>query len=698
MAKGKPRRQPEQRDWQGRAEKTPAPEAEFSRSRRKPRSLRWLAIPVLVALVVTLVCVLFVWLFRRHPPTPLLTLAVTEYRSPIPPNSYAWEDQQNLSTTGERTSRFGRAEIEFSKLALPVTDSEAVLKHFQQRMSAVSPGGPADDGAAMLYLSAQGVVNAQGRACLLLDKNARSTVQVGWQVQRNPDAEFLLVPILDIVARCRTALDSRAQLVVFLDVQKTSSLWPLGLLDIRIQEALAEELKVTKPSNAVLIGSAQDDQVAWTFPELRTSAFAEAVRLGLLGEADRTKPGNGDGKVDLQELVHYVRETVQRLAETRRGAVQTPFVLPPVDEESDFPVAYVSKVQAAPAQLKDEPLPYDDQQLWSAHDRFAPWTGTTTGVPPQSWLRFVALQQGLLRLESLGVAGSAYDGMADDLRKDLQRLISELDETMASREAYNLHELRPGDGGPSGDELATQVESLWSAAPDKEIELKRSYKSHPYSQQALGAWQYLVNKGLDRNDVMRSSLDLLANQPDRPEFPECRALRQWRENGWLPQLGGSAQKQLVWRAIVARDKAEAAANMEDPRAFVFVQPILQVTDRLRRQADDGLFYQGTAESDYDRVDQYYDGARQLRQQLNQAFAALDRAFLELPYFASQFRRCQNRNRLIAVANVVRDVKQLESALESRFTDLRKRRRGFPAVAGKLPGTILHGLGRCEPSH
>ena len=141
-------------------------------------------------------------------------LAITPYGDPIPPNAFASEDMDRFREAFEprRMLRFfSTQEIRFTNLAETVLDGsdlsrDAILDCFDTSMKGTKPGGPGKN-VVLLYLSAHGVLDAQGNACLLFGPRFGSTDEAGWRQQLELERHLVFVPVLDIIQRCRKAID-----------------------------------------------------------------------------------------------------------------------------------------------------------------------------------------------------------------------------------------------------------------------------------------------------------------------------------------------------------------------------------------------------------------------------------------------------------------------------------------------------------
>ena len=150
---------------------------------------------------------LLIWFYLvslSHPQVPLLTLVVTEYESAIlPPNAFAREDEDLFKRLFKRDRGLG---ITRNVGCISLGDGDRyrgrcsradALNKLKKELDDedLKPGGP-DKNTIMLYVSAHGVVNDKGDACLLLtDSNPLDTTTwlpvkelLGW-LRKNPKLE-----------------------------------------------------------------------------------------------------------------------------------------------------------------------------------------------------------------------------------------------------------------------------------------------------------------------------------------------------------------------------------------------------------------------------------------------------------------------------------------------------------------------------
>ena len=162
----------------------------------------------------------------------------------------------------------------------------------------------------------------------------------------------------------------------------------------------------------------------------RRSVFAHYVAEGLAGAADR----NGDGTVELAELVHFVRFGVSPWVAKQTGdaEAQTPWLLHggqgAVRAPANMALLPVLRSKAADRRRLAAPSPADRQvgalltEAWRLRDRAerrtkkSPWT--PVDYAPHLWR---AYQELLLDYEFRRRAGAQYD--AEELAKEIKKRI-----------------------------------------------------------------------------------------------------------------------------------------------------------------------------------------------------------------------------------------------------------------------------------
>ena len=173
----------------------------------------------------------------------------------------------------------------------------------------------------LIYLSGHGVLDAEGKPCLVLatDRGVNS-----WQPQLSRLEDFPTLDLqktLDTIADCYAG-QSGVKKVVLLDCSRIHVNPELGILENRFDEALAG---LRLKDDMFVLSSAGSAQLGWTLPDRRASAFGFYVCKGLAGRADEKQfGGNEDGVVTLDELERYVRKQVNEQVQARSWSNNRP--------------------------------------------------------------------------------------------------------------------------------------------------------------------------------------------------------------------------------------------------------------------------------------------------------------------------------------------------------------------------------------
>lgn len=647
----------------------------------------------LAAYVITLATMLVVFvviIIFKPVPTPALVVRVTGYSAPVPPNSWAAEDARRIAELPERI--LNSAQVTWES---PQRD----LQRLCEQLDALKPGGPRRyyvgrrQDAVVIYLSAHGAVDAQGRASLLLP-GAGPKEDDRWL----PVAE-LLVKLFKEDRQGMTPPEVNKLLV--LDCHKIQNCWNLGVLENSFTDRLEDALKQADVPRLWILASAGSGQRAWSAPELSGSIFGTFLRLGIEGAADRSRTGNGDGIVSLHELTEYLQTCVGHWAMEYHNARQTPVLIGP---EGDIPVAYartalgdalaaVGRFLSWPFRRRADspddvppegfaPGTVDDRrwqeiaQRWLRHEALAqqsPWTWA-----PLRWAR---LEHKLLRMEMLATAGTAYSAQYGQTRAAVDTLIEGLESGPAAHvaPAYSLAAYRAFRGQPeakavealpapwraSGVQAATEAAAKPTApadspdqatdskpadtegsdsdptpsdqlADDARIEPPAPDAPYPYMLAAVAVWERCREAaGLEQFDEALTFLDGAEGQPG-VEPVEIHLLRML--HAYLDEPVWTGRLPVVRQALFAREMAERASTPPEARAAYWSRARVDEADQSRRPAEDLLFI-GTREAldqtqgRWEESQAAYQEGIELAESVTAAFELLDRAFARLPHLA-----------------------------------------------------------------
>lgn len=662
---------------------------------------------VLVALLGAFIA----YLFLRAPATPLLAVALTRYAAPLPPNAWADEDVKRMEALAALAPMpgwtDGRGPLEVASTQSQWDSKEAALDEIDAWLKKVRPGGPSKD-VALIYLSAHGVVDAEGRACLVLAEPEFADRQAAASGD-NPR----WLPVRELVEHLDQSRPEVKKLLI-LDANRMDANWSIGLLYNGFAEALADA--VGDASSVAILNSAGAGEIGWAGPELQGSAFGFFVCQSLAG--DPRADANRNGRISLKELAAFVRDRTAAWASRNRFDLQSPTLVP---ADADFNLVWAAPADAptiaAPAaeEVKHtlqaaEPTLTALGKLWDEHaKRRQP--GDANGSP--AWREHCLLwgdfERGLVRCEQLALAGAAYRSDAEDSLGRLQELSRKLAERGA--EELPVHSL--------------SLAKIWRTKPERADAWRKSllaYLDDPskptppdarsnYLVRAEAAWSWLTagDKAAAISKLtpakIRQALELAgrAEGEQRAELAELHYLRMLAGDANAP--GGSNLPEAVWRetasgvlaALEARAAAEQAAALVDERAQYAAAALIASGDDSLRRAEDALFV--GRPSDLARAETFRQAAKESFQRARAkveltttAYAVRDRAYALAPYLAEWFARRpsskatagEDERREVMLQSVLRTIGRAHEldALLTRQLD-RSQQTGAAASAAEL---------------
>ncbi|MGE3779003.1 MAG: hypothetical protein AB7F89_17590, partial [Pirellulaceae bacterium] len=534
---------------------------------------------VLGLLTVLLTGAFILWVFLVPPATPFLVMGVTAYSFPLPPNSFAQEDVERLQDTNRDNLLL---------LAPPPESSirrSGFLDHLKSRLASATPGGPGKD-VILIYLSAHGVVDGSGEACLLLS-DAQAHDPTTWLRMRD---------VLDVF---RVRPDVRK--VLMLDATRLDDEWSMGVLYNGFTDQLAGLLDELKIANLYVLNASAAGQRSLIAPELGASLFGHFVSRGLQGEAS---PDNR--RITLRELAEYVGAEVAKYAgDGEQRVIQLPVLLTQVPPEQDFAIAY-SGGAVSPAATSQA----DRTQLASKWERIHDyWRRLQASIQDQHLLRqdpirVSKIQQYLLRMERLLLAGKAYVGELTAM-EDRVRVLFDTEGGGAGPvrvDAFSMPLHRQLTGAPAVDEQAASELTRWQAVGGRPP-LKKDEPLPPalrYATAAEVAWRFLGGQTRLLRTHLRDALQLIdesqgrrgqKNQP-LPDLVEILYLRMLDRYLDVPPNTADfsdVQRSGIRNSLVARALAEQAAAPGDERVHYWIQSLVNEGDVARRVAEDRLF-------------------------------------------------------------------------------------------------------------
>ncbi|MCA9156722.1 MAG: VWA domain-containing protein [Planctomycetales bacterium] len=321
-----------------------------------------------------------------------------DYEHPWAPNAWAKEDQQRFQSLAQ-SSQF--------KVVVKQEKKDGTWQELiRSELDKVSPGGPGGRllpflfgyRSAIVHLSAHGVLNGESVPCLLF-------------ADADPLDDETWVPlsqVLTAIGKHAIVDTHHARVLVILDTGKQPPDFRCGLLSSGFIDAARDKIKSLDFKNLAVLLSCDEDQSAWTAPEINGTVFGYMVANGLQGIADeRTGSGNGNTRVTVQELAGFVTTAVDGYVREHRGRVQQPILVWCGEEQNaDFDLCFKSSYTSSAASTEQEKSRLANiKRLSIAWTEFDKWNQRTPSY--DSWQRAKVLAR-LTRAEQLLWAGTAY--------------------------------------------------------------------------------------------------------------------------------------------------------------------------------------------------------------------------------------------------------------------------------------------------
>ena len=330
---------------------------------------------------------------------PLLAISVTNYQSPIPPNSFAEEDLERLHDTLDDYRN-----VNVICETNPPDAKNDFLDLVRARLRDVSLGGPGDD-TAIIYISAHGVVNENGQPCLLIGSS-------------NPLNSTTWLSVTELISTIQQVdeVATANKLLVF-DASRVGANWTLGQIYNGFTDALPNAIDVAGAQNLAVINSASPGQTGSVSLSLGGSLFGFSFADAMRGAAEVRR-----GQFDVNQLHDFLRKSVGSHANAAGLEPQIPLLVTP---ETNFPVAFAAGYQrptTTTTDVSNHMLLIDN--LWEEH-RELKRTGNIQSYLDHP-LKWAKLEQNLLRLEELVLAGAAYEDEVESTRIEAESIIRAL--------------------------------------------------------------------------------------------------------------------------------------------------------------------------------------------------------------------------------------------------------------------------------
>lgn len=618
-----------------------------------------------------LVAVFIVKVFFIPVKTPLIAIAVTDYPAPYPPNAWAREDLDRFErvwpSVVKGISRIGPGEdsnLNVTEIAEAWQTETNALGTLHQALKELRPGGPKKD-VVLLYISAHGVLDAQGEPCLLLGGLLHDEPGVA------PDAPLAqhTLKVSKLLAQFRDSVaDEKTNKVLILDANRIDANWRLGILYNGFAERLEQTVRDAKIDNLFVLNSTGPGEVGRCSPKLQASHFARFLTEGLQHGSDR----DGDERISLLELLEFVQGKVATQTMQEWHASQRPILIPAEASEAAG-LVYVARPQQASPVGEDLAAAWDAAvdrdalaDLWAEHAKLRPWhdlgqpaaasldttADLTTNYRQRETRRqlasWEAFQQGLLRYEQVLQAGKAYRDESLRLKSLLDAMVTDLKSPRNAdgSVAYSLPLAAMFGQAPTPADVA-KAEQLLSAPPAPETPADAQPEATPAvaaAARAVAAWQWALAGA--HTERLTQALELLdgGDQAAGPDLIELHFLRLVSPGMNLLPTTMRNDAALIQAALDCRRVAEqAAVAAGDERVQYFIRPAVTNADQLRRRAEDQLFVgspsdRALANRDFKRAYDLYMAAAERARTLARAFDTRDRGASHLPYLATWLAR------------------------------------------------------------
>ncbi len=536
----------------------------------------------------TCVAYFFYFTLVRPEPTPLIILAAAAYDAPLPPNAFVKEDVDLLTAAFPGADSLdpqswlrnlpGVSIINAAKNVVcdwkfGEPKGEKSLRRVLNTSLKGSRGGP-DKNAVVVYMGFHGMVDEEGKPCLLLGTQWRGDFEssAGASDVRSFGRErFRSVPVQDVLGWIDRAREKEARVLLLLDCHRIPRLWPIRNFENDFAESVS---RLSVPDNVVIVQSCSGGQHGTAMPELGTSAFATSLAKAFSSDEKRstgTRAMKADGKVTFNELVESMNAEMKPLVANRRARIQTVGVLEEV-RKTNGAWRIASVVEAKVARINRTSSQWiNNEKKWEPIDKA--WKqidaiDTKGNVDDWPLLRQAAIRT-LMRVEQLKLAGAAYENEAT-------KTLEGLEKALAAIQTESPPQL-PVMSMPLWERAIQQASNAEAEIPAKSNDVNREARMEVEKALAMGP------EGLD-------DARLVAHLPQQGEPVEVRFLRRLASNYLPPSMRGDKNKALRSLAIQCRRAIETTAYMSgDFRLLRVAEEEIRKVDEKRRLAEDQLF-------------------------------------------------------------------------------------------------------------
>ena len=656
---------------------------------------RWVGGVLLTSIALALIGGFAYFVFIRPRATPLICWHVTDYEAPLVPQAFAQEDIDRFTQLFfSRGLSAGQVSTGASRAIEPanVSTAEEFIEGLAKRVREETPGGP--DGVILVYISAQGLVDEQGKPCLLAAAQPRVEKELA---QAPTPGEILrsgrLVDLKSLLDRLKEE-HPRAWKVVLLDAVRWERNWRLGRAENHFADSLAPLMADYSPTrNAdriVLLNSCSPGEISLADPVQERTLFGDFLASGLAGEADKSR----DGRIALAELNDYLAAHVNAAA-NRRGRIQRPqLILPGSPPQTiDFALARTNRSMIAPRQTGDDVAQRvtDFAARWSRLP--SPAAGRGIAAPLVTPLE--RSRQELLRHEAVLLAGKAYRNVTQpDLPASWPAAVDTPPPTVS------LPLSVPADSEPLAaiESNAAAWASRFAPVAMDQPDPVAALAPH---QQLYGLWFALRQPGSSATHLFsRAGIDPANALPVELHA----AVRFHEKNSLLPArfrtTGGAIP--FLEKFLDCRQAAERAAfGGGDPRAYRWIAAEVAQGDAQRREAEDLAFAGGDEQTVLERLataQERYESAARRAEEVARAFALRDQALAHLPYWL-EWSSAGDEQRVELGVRLIDESLKLARLLDeptddNAATDLTDAAGHVEQVLGKLQESIDAATTRC----
>jgi hypothetical protein len=552
---------------------------------------RWTARLLLALVALLLVAELVRLLLSVRRPVPIVTAITGDYRAPFGPLPMAGEDRALLlSMSLPGTSFLSPLSALVSDIAPDLTGRLAgddLLPIITRSLQDIRPGGPRRD-AVVLYITAVGMIDSEGRACLVPPSTADDPISI---------KDDSLLQVSRLLSAVRGALPPSTGILVVLDCGRETTPWPLGIdapafpaaVEAAVEAAQLDRLWVLLPASA--------GQRPLASPAQGGSGFALHFTRGFRGMADTTPWGDGDGTVTLGELSAYLRTRVDEWAMAVFGMRQTPVLLPRGGAAA-LPLAWAGRV---PARL-EAPVGGHVDTWWLA-ERWQAAEQVRDAAVSEQPLRWAAYESLLLRAEQMRRAGSdavdrqgtiTVDAVTEQLESSLR-----MSPTAAAAMAPDIRLARArlvkldAAGQKRRDDIFTVLDAtVADPTPAKRPAAPRqSYGAARWIDRAVDGWAWLLTRleagrPVD-HPLLERWIEWLGTEPLDDVVPTqvhvLRMLTRWSDPAdWSRDPQAFAH---IIGSLAASREVSLAWNVRLDRFPAHLDRQLEADDLLRRGID-----------------------------------------------------------------------------------------------------------------